>query len=251
MMKLAEYLEKINDQPFILDTIFKTCFAALPDDFNSKITDFAKENYGMRTIRGSITVCRTDEEIKDKINALCTTVAFDNAYGLNVLYKTLNLDYNPIENYNMKEEISDTGKVSHLNITDSTNTEKNTGTVSRVNINSINNGETVNTSVASKTPFDDDTMTDTEKNVTTGNAVVNSESGDATTTNNLNNETVFHNTDDNVEERNLKQTHTRTGNIGVMTTQDMIIQEREVAEFHFLSIFTRKIIGAICLGVYL
>ena len=115
----------------------------------------------------------------------------------------------------------------------------------------MNNGETVNTSVASKTPFDDDTMTDTEKNVTTGNAVVNSESGNATTTNNLNNETVFHNTDDNVEERNLKQTHTRTGNIGVMTTQDMIKQEREVAEFHFLSIFTRKIIGAICLGVYL
>ena len=71
------------------------------------------------------------------------------------------------------------------------------------------------------------------------------------TTNNLSNDTVFHNVDDNVEERNLKQTHTRTGNIGVMTTQDMIKQEREVAEFHFLSIFTRKIIGAICLGVYL
>ena len=251
MMKLAEYLEKMTDQPFILDAIFKTCFANLPDDFNNKITDFAKENYGMRTIRGSITVCRTDEEIKDKINALCTTVAFDNAYGLNVLYKTLNLDYNPIENYNMKDEISDTGKVSHLNITDSTNTEKNTGTVASESNGSSTDGATSNTSVTSKVPFDDDTMTDTEKNVTTGNAVVNSESGNVTTTNNLNNETVFHNTDDNVEERNLKQTHTRTGNIGVMTTQDMIIQEREVAEFHFLSIFTRKIIGAICLGVYL
>lgn len=251
MMKLAEYLERVNDQPFILDSIFKTCFANLPVDFNSKITDYARENYGMRTIRGSITVCRTDEEIKDKINALCTTVAFDNAYGLNVLYKTLNLNYNPIENYNMKEEIADTGKISHLNISDSTNSEKNTGTVSSVNNNSINNGETVNTSVTSKTPFDDDIMTDTEKTVNTGNAVVNSESGNSTTTNNLSNDTVFHNVDDNVEERNLKQTHIKTGNIGVMTTQDMIKQEREIAEFHFLSIFTRKIINAICLGVYL
>lgn len=250
-MRLAEYLEKTSDQPFILDTIFKTCFSDLPEDYNSKITEFAKENYGMRTIRGSITACRTDEEIKDKINALCTTVAFDNAYALNVLYKTLNLDYNPIENYNMKEEMTDTGKISHLDITDSKNTEKNTGTVSSVNSNSVNNGETVNTSVISKTPFDDDVMTDTEKNVSTGNAVVNSESGNATTTNNLNNDTVFHNVDDNVEERNLKQTHTRTGNIGVTTTQDMIKQEREIAEFHFLSIFTRKIIRAICLGVYL
>lgn len=251
MMKLAEYLEKVIDQPFILDTIFKTCFANLPDDFNSKITDFARENYGMRTIRGSITVCRTDEEIKDKINALCTTIAFDNAYGLNVLYKTLNLDYNPIENYNMKEEILDTGKVSYLNITDSTNNEKNTGTVTSEYKGSNTDGERVNTSVVSKTPFDDDTMVDAEKNTTTGNAVVNSETGKDTTTNNLSNDTVFHNVDDNVEERNLKQTHTRTGNIGVMTTQDMIKQEREVAEFHFLSIFTRKIIGAICLGVYL
>ena len=251
MMKLAEYLEKVNDQPFILDSIFRTCFANLPADYNNKITDFAKENYGMRTIRGSITVCRTDKEIKDKINALCTTVAFDNTYGLNVLYKTLNLNYNPIENYNMKEEMTDTGKVSHLNISDSTNSEKNTGTVSSVNSNSVNNGETVNTNVTSKTPFDDDTMVDTEKNVTTGNAVVNSESGNTTTTNNLSNDTVFHNVDDNVEERNLKQSHTRTGNIGVTTTQDMIKQEREIAEFHFLSIFTRKIINAICLGVYL
>lgn len=250
-MKLAEYLEKTIDQPFILDTIFKTCFANLPDDFNRKITEFAKENYGMRTIRGSITVCRTDEEIKDKINALCTTVAFDNAYGLNVLYKTLNLDYNPIENYNMKEEMTDTGKVSHLNITDSTNNEKNTGTVTNEHSGSSTDGETVNTSVISKTPFDDEVMTDTEKNVTTGNAVVNSESGTATTTNNLSNDKVFHNVDDNVEERNLKQTYTRTGNIGVTTTQDMIKQEREIAEFHFLSIFTRKIINAICLGVYL
>lgn len=251
MMKLEEYLEKTIDQPFILDGIFKTCFASLPDDFNSKITNFAKENYGMRVIRGSITVCRTDEEIKEKINALCTTVAFDNAYGLNVLYKTLNLDYNPIENYNMKEEMTDTGKVSHLNITDSTNNEKNTGTVTNEHSGSSTDGETVNTSVISKTPFDDDTMTDTEKNVNTGNAVVNSESGTATTTNNLSNNKVFHNVDDNVEERNLKQTHTRTGNIGVTTTQDMIKQEREIAEFHFLSIFTRKIINAICLGVYL
>lgn len=250
-MKLAEYLEKTIDQPFILDTIFKTFFANLPDDFNRKITKFAKENYGMRTIRGSITVCRTDEGIKDKINALCTTVAFDNAYGLNVLYKTLNLDYNPIENYNMKEEMTDTGKVSRLNITDSTNNEKNTGTVTNEHSGSSTDGETVNTSVISKTPFDDDVMTDTEKNVNTGNAVVNSESGTATTTNNLSNNKVFHNVDDNVEERNLKQTHTRTGNIGVTTTQDMIKQEREIAEFHFLSIFTRKIINAICLGVYL
>ena len=251
MMKLEEYLEKTIDQPFILDSIFKTCFASLPDDFNSKITNFAKENYGIRIIRGSITVCRTDEEIKEKINALCTTVAFDNAYGLNVLYKTLNLDYNPIENYNMKEEMTDTGKVSLLNITDSTNNEKNTGTVTNEHSGSSTDGETVNTSVISKTPFDDDTMTDTEKNVNTGNAVVNSESGTATTTNNLRNDKVFHNVDDNVEERNLKQTHTRTGNIGVTTTQDMIKQEREIAEFHFLSIFTRKIINAICLGVYL
>lgn len=250
-MTLAEYLEKTSNQPFILDVVFKTCFSDLPDDFNSKITDFARGNFGMRTIRGSITVCRTDEEIKDKINTLCTTVAFDNAYGLNVLYKTLNLDYNPIENYNMKEEISDTGKVSHLNITDSTNTEKNTGTVSSENNNTSTDGATSNTSVTSKVPFDDDTMTDTEKNVTTGNAITNSESGNATTTNNLTNSTTYHNTEDNVEERNLKNVHTRTGNIGVMTTQDMIKQEREVAEFHFLSIFTRKIIGAICLGVYL
>lgn len=250
-MKLAEYLNKTSDQPFILDPIFKTCFNDLPEDYNSKITEFARENYGMRTIRGSITVCRTDEEIKDKINSLCTTVAFDNAYGLNVLYKTLNLNYNPIENYNMQEEITDTGKISHLDITDSNNTEKNTGTVSNENSSSTTDGETVNTSVNSKVPFDDDTLTDTEKNVTTGNAVTSTTGGDATTTNDLTNSATYHNVDDRVEERNLKNVHTRTGNIGTMTTQDMIRQEREIADFHFLSIFTRKIIGAICLGVYL
>lgn len=42
---------------------------------------------------------------------------------------------------------------------------------------------------------------------------------------------------------------TRSGNIGVTTTQQMIMSEREVAEFSFLSVLTRDLVNSFCMGV--
>ena len=43
--------------------------------------------------------------------------------------------------------------------------------------------------------------------------------------------------------------HTRAGNIGVMSTQDLIGQERAVADFSFLGVLTNDLINSFCLGV--
>ena len=42
---------------------------------------------------------------------------------------------------------------------------------------------------------------------------------------------------------------TRSGNIGTVTAQDMIIQQREIADFSFMNILTRDLINSFCLGV--
>ena len=44
-------------------------------------------------------------------------------------------------------------------------------------------------------------------------------------------------------------THTRAGNIGIMSTQDLIGQERAIADFSFLGVLTNDLINSFCLGV--
>jgi hypothetical protein len=142
-------------------------------------------------------------------------------YEYDKLVDTLSLEYNPIENYSMTEKGTDTRTP---NITQ-TNKGVNTNTVG------------VDTSITTgKTTFDksDSFINDTK----TTNTGTNTDTQDINTTvTTAGNEKTVHE-------------FTRSGNIGVTTSQQMIESERQLAMFSVVDLFIKAIADIILIGVY-
>lgn len=142
-------------------------------------------------------------------------------YEYDKLVDTLSLEYNPIENYSMTEKGTDTRTP---NITQ-TNRGVNTNTVG------------VDTSITTgKTTFDksDSFINDTK----TTNTGTNTDTQDINTTvTTAGNEKIVHE-------------FTRSGNIGVTTSQQMIESERQLAMFSVVDLFVKAIADIILIGVY-
>lgn len=142
-------------------------------------------------------------------------------YEYDKLVDTLSLEYNPIENYSMTEKGTDTRTP---NITQ-TNKGVNTNTVG------------VDTSITTgKTTFDksDSFINDTK----TTNTGTNTDTQDINTTvTTAGNEKTVHE-------------FTRSGNIGVTTSQQMIESERQLAMFSVVDLFAKAIADIILIGVY-
>lgn len=142
-------------------------------------------------------------------------------YEYDKLVDTLSLEYNPIENYSMTEKGTDTRTP---NITQ-TNKGVNTNTVG------------VDTSITTgKTTFDksDSFINDTK----TTNTGTNTDTQDINTT------VTTAGNDKTVHE------FTRSGNIGVTTSQQMIESERQLAMFSVVDLFVKAIADIILIGVY-
>lgn len=142
-------------------------------------------------------------------------------YEYDKLVDTLSLEYNPIENYSMTEKGTDTRTP---NITQ-TNKGINTNTVG------------VDTSITTgRTTFDksDSFINDTK----TTNTGTNTDTQDINTTvTTAGNEKTVHE-------------FTRSGNIGVTTSQQMIESERQLAMFSVVDLFVKAIADIILIGVY-
>lgn len=142
-------------------------------------------------------------------------------YEYDKLVDTLSLEYNPIENYSMTEKGTDTRTP---NITQ-TNKGVNTNTVG------------VDTSITTgKTTFDKSNsfINDTK----TTNTGTNTDTQDINTTvTTTGNEKTVHE-------------FTRSGNIGVTTSQQMIESERQLAMFSVVDLFVKAIADIILIGVY-
>ena len=142
-------------------------------------------------------------------------------YEYDKLVDTLSLEYNPIENYSMTEKGTDTRTP---NITQ-TNKGVNTNTVG------------IDTSITTgKTTFDksDSFINDTK----TTNTGTNTDTQDINTTvTTAGNEKTVHE-------------FTRSGNIGVTTSQQMIESERQLAMFSVVDLFIKAIADIILIGVY-
>lgn len=142
-------------------------------------------------------------------------------YEYDKLVDTLSLEYNPIENYSMTEKGTDTRTP---NITQ-TNKGVNTNTVG------------VDTSITTgKTTFDkSDSFINATKTINTG---TNTDTQDINTTvTTAGNEKTVHE-------------FTRSGNIGVTTSQQMIESERQLAMFSVVDLFIKAIADIILIGVY-
>lgn len=305
MLTLSKYIED-NEVPF-----FNSIDYAPFNDSNfvDMLNEWCKFNHGSLQIRPLIEdALKTDADvIRKRVNNLVNV----NKYKYSKLYDTTLLEYNPIENYSMTEEGTDTttangtktedlGAYSDTTsgtdtttITDS-KTEKigayedaSTSTITNDIAKLTTNTNNATTDTGSETherkvaPFDSDTYAEQElntdtfkdrRNVTDTETTV-SQHTDTTTrrdtaTGGARENSYTTNTTDSLQhvmshdinsrsnlyadESNGTTTHkfTRSGNIGVTTSQQMLESEREIAIFNFIGIVAHDIIKSICICIY-
>lgn len=222
LITLNEWVERSPAINNIFDNVSKelklfTIFTS------SEMFSYFTNKYGERDLYKM----HDSENAKDNLAVIKQISNYISLYGKSHKYEydklvdTLSLEYNPIENYSMTEK----GKDTRTPDITQTNTGKNTNTVG------------VDTSITTgKTTFDksDSFINDTK----TTNTGTNTDTQDINTTvTTAGNEITEHEI-------------TRSGNIGVTTSQQMIESERKLAMFSVVDIFVKAIADIILIGVY-
>ena len=305
MLTLSKYIED-NEVPF-----FNSIDYAPFNDSNfvDILNEWCKFNHGSLQIRPLIEdALKTDADV---IRKRVTNLINVRKYKYSKLYDTTLLEYNPIENYSMTEEGTDTTSESGTKtddlgaysdttsgtdtttITDSktekigayedASTSTTTNEIDKVTTNTNNStsnsgSETHERKVA---PFDSGTYSEQElntdtfkdrRNVTNAETIVlphtdttntrDSTKGGARENSYTTNTTdafqhgMAHNISSRsnlyTDESKGTTTHkfTRSGNIGVTTSQQMLESERDIALFNFIGIVAHDIIKAICICIY-
>lgn len=257
-MKISDYIGIFGDMAFITESFKNGGYAPInTEDFQKNLVNLIKFNFGNLEIRELVSA----ETIADRAVMLYAI----NEYKYKHLYDTTVVEYNPIENYNMIEGGTDsTTSSATTNATtgEQNNTSNNTlnrsiGEQNNENnsTNTKNGGENVTHKVTAynSNDFENQSQDSTEfsgyeeKNVSTSKLGARI---DTDTENNT--ETIGSRTDSSSSSENVSLEHrlTRTGNIGVTTTQQMLESEREVALFNFTLVVAKDILGAICYMVY-
>ena len=218
----------------------------------------------------------------EKIKKIIKHFSLTNEYKYRTLIKTLNLEYNPIENYNMKENANDTTTYGENEFTHRNNdnllagqdgvdkvweepssdykkeiSENNPTVTETVDYGSPNSANAY--SIERKTtPYNDNNnyvnhdkdvhtgTIETTTSVSAGKTSTETQTGTLTT-----NQKLTSMYTDKTAEHSDGTTHslTRSGNIGVTTTQQMIEQERNVARFNIIKEFCDELSQFIVLGV--
>ena len=184
------------------------------------------------------------------------------------LYATTVLDYNPIENYNRTEELTET----NTKVIDGTDLE--TRDLERVNLETrdlesvndetrnlsgsvVDSGSDINTktvnafNAATGVESGSDTLTHGLTQSSVDGGTVKRELADTGTINNkLDDEGTITNKTDLTETNTHTTTANNYGNIGVTTSQQMIEQERAILEFEMYVYITEEFKEQFCVRVW-
>lgn len=146
----------------------------------------------------------------------------------NALYKTLSLEYNPIENYSMTE--TENVQDSHKGTVESDSTDTNTNTENTI-VNDIANNQLWGFN-STDSVNSDKQIGDTTRNV---DGTMNS---------------THKNTDTETKDITSDRTLKRSGNIGVTTSQQMIESERQLWLWNFFESVFSDIDKILVLKIY-
>lgn len=258
ILTIQDYLNQTPSNPFIGSATKPTHIVS--DDFQQQLTAYISNNYYNYRFLGSILsdikyAVDTGEVAQQLIRTRCDNVYISHAYTYETLYNTTVLEYNPILNYDMTEheETENRGNdVTTKVIGTHTDTETDDG---RTLTNEYAKDTTTNDSKDDKAPFNSQTYQNLDKGHSTQERAARTDkSKDSGTT--VTRSFGGHNDKDTLQHgHDITRDLTRSGNIGTMTTQDMIMQEREVAMFNLVALVANDIIKALCVsytgsGVY-
>lgn len=164
------------------------------------------------------------------------------------LQKTLEYEYNPIDNYDRTETVTEGIERSGSGSSSRSGTNTGSGNSTTETENSSSSSGT-NTGTASNTAYNSDAFADTAKNVTSGSSTGSDEGSSTTTSSSSETISETGETESSSSEDRTMTTRTR-GNIGVTTTQQMIQAQREVVSFNLLDVIEDEFIAKFCLAVY-
>ena len=257
-MRICEYIESnINNNPFIKSELIGT-FEKNPissENFQNLLRDFIYDNFGCYEISEKIknTTERKNKTMLEVIQEIASNIYLSNEYRYNTLYSTIIQEYNPIENYSMSEKIETTYNGKEINATTFTGGEKEIHSIKedRTEHSQTNEGGTTN--VLKTAPYDSENFFNKEQSTTTQDSPTSSELTIGNTGENTTEKTFENRSDNNVktfEGRNDVVTHTRSGNIGVTTSQQMLESQRSLANFNFIGIVARDIVKRIGILIY-
>lgn len=167
-----------------------------------------------------------------------------NQYTWNKLYQSIVVEYNPI--WNVDADIEETTSGDRKK-TGSGNDNRTVNLKDKRTV-ALNDNETVNlTDTKSVQGFNSNTWADAEKNVKSGTdnvAHTGTDTLDHTGTDNR----ALSNSENESSSGSVKTR--RTGNIGVTTTQQMLEQERAIAELNLIEYITKSFKNRFCLMIY-
>lgn len=262
-MKINEYITMLENPLGSAD------YEPFTNDFMPLLVDYVRFNHGNLQIRPTL------EDSVDQIPDLVSNMYRVKKYQYTKLWNTTKLEYNPIENYSMSESGNDTTSISATNVkgqqTDTASLTNNT----TIGGQTTNHGSTTtnNTSELSKSgsednthkavPYDTDTEVLTNKdtlsfkdrkdiqtNTTTTGEYADTISSRADTAEQNGTSVSGDRTDTSSSSTNTTHTFTRSGNIGVTTSQQMLQSERDIAMFNFVSIVAHDIVKLIAICIY-
>lgn len=170
------------------------------------------------------------EDILSRVRLDFMSVLAINDYKYKKLFDTLSLKYNPINNYDMTEHEVGTRKDDFSNVK-SEDLNKNTHLGEVVGNSNLVVGAQTNIDTNSVSPMNGGYVNKEKVDTTIGSRtdVTNFSQQAITNVEDVNNEISEKNTGTQDTDRTL----TRSGNIGVTTSQQMIMSERDVALFSF------------------
>ena len=159
-------------------------------------------------------------------------------YSWDKLYATMQLQYNPIDNYDRTETRTLDSKA--------TGSSKDSGTDTVTNINSgTDSGTNDTTNLNQVKAFDTAANTFTDREKETINNTVSTTYGKKTT-----DSTQYGHKNDNTYDKNDTENIRAHGNIGTVTTQAMIEAERNIAAFNVYQVMLDEFKQRFCLLVY-
>ena len=257
-MKICEYIENnFSNKPFIKSELTGT-FEKNPissENFQNLLRDFIYDNFGYYEISEKIknTTERKNKTMLEVIQEVCSNIYLSNEYRYNTLYSTIIQEYNPIENYSMTEKIETAYNGKEINSTTFTGSEKETHSINEEHTEHSQTNEGGTTIVLKTALYDSENFFNKEQSTTTQDSPTSSEIAIGNTGENTTEKTFENRSDNNVktfEGRNDVVTHTRSGNIGVTTSQQMLESQRSLANFNFVGIVARDIVKRIGILIY-
>ena len=238
-MTLSEY---ISNQALPFCNTIDENINVKTSDFQTTLTAYMDLSYG------SLELLPKYKRNSTKIKNVCESLYIVNKYKYDKLFATLDLEYSPIENYDMTEvEEVQNDKDDTTTFTKGSETfTKGQETFTEGNQNNSVGGETVTHNVS---PYDSANLTAESSDTSTGHSDIKGQRIDTTSqrqdTNSQRQDSTILDGSDHTE-RELR----RHGNIGVTTSQQLIQSEREVALFNIYKVVARDLLPRIATIVY-